>query len=74
MDLRRGKFPNNQLVSVQLPATPVVLKSGGPVMSLGCVEGGYAYVSWTDDNGRVQRHRFPSECLLSCVPLVTEPV
>jgi hypothetical protein len=59
----------DELVKVEPPARPVILKSGGPVMDLESVEDGNALCRWEGDDRRICRAVFPLVCLYSCVPL-----
>lgn len=72
MNANSGLFHADDLVLVPPPARPVVLGSGGPIMELESVEDGVALCSWTADDGRLCRSRFPLPCLYACVPVPAE--
>lgn len=63
-----GRFVAADLVKVPDPARPVVLKSGGPIMSILTVEGDRALCEWAGD-GETQRGLFPLACLYEVRPL-----
>ncbi len=66
MSLNAEVFNAEDLRTIKAPKVPVVLKSGGPIMNLRCIEGGRAFCEWDDNENEVIRKSFPVECLYSC--------
>ena len=64
--LRRDTFEMNELAKVEPPASPVILKSGGPIMDLIEFGEGLAVCEWEDG-----RARFPLSSLYRLVPFVS---
>lgn len=65
-EIKRCVFDTDELVKVPEPSTPVVLKSGGPIMELESVEGGSAMCRWTGLDGKLCRVVLPLVCLYRC--------
>lgn len=69
-ELRRESIDPADLVRVEPPGRPVVLKSGGPVMDLeSWSDDGQALCRWAAADGRVCRAVLPAACLYRCEPL-----
>lgn len=63
MTLRRGKFNADDLQPVDTSRI-VILNSGGPLLTVECVEGNNAICTWKNDNGQhAGRAMFPVACL-----------
>lgn len=65
--MESGYFDRADLERMRPPAGPVILKSGGLVMSLDCTEGDQGVCSWADGVGVVHRRMLPLACLYMCV-------
>lgn len=71
MIFRRGEFKPEDLVLIQLPVRPVVIKSGGPIMNVVCVEGDNVLCEW-DNDGKKEQGLIGAACLYACVPFELE--
>jgi hypothetical protein len=68
----RGTFALESLARVTPPARPVVLRSGGPVMDLVCVEGDHGVCEWDESDGDGTARRswlLPLIALYECRPI-----
>ena len=67
MAFKKQTFKKSDLKKVEI-LSPVVLKSGGPIMSLDRIDAEQAICTWKDDN-KVQTAIFGPSMLYKCIPV-----